>query len=34
MLEAAFERHVAEIEALHSAIELMPLGDLRADSPC
>jgi AcrR family transcriptional regulator len=31
VLEAAFERHVAEIEALHSAIELMPLGDLRAE---
>ncbi len=31
MLEAAFERHVAEVEALHSAIELMPLGDLRAE---
>ena len=31
VLEAAFERHVAEIEALHSAIEMMPLGDLRAE---
>src|SRR5215210_4424533 len=31
VLEAAFERHVAEIEAIHSAIELMPLGDLRAE---
>jgi AcrR family transcriptional regulator len=31
VLEAAFERHVAELEALHSAIELMPLGDLRAE---
>lgn len=31
VLEAAFERHVAEVEALHSAIELMPLGDLRAE---
>ncbi len=31
LLEAAFERNVAEIEALHSAIELMPLGDLRAE---
>ena len=31
VLEAAFERHVAEIEALHGAIELMPLGDLRAE---
>ena len=34
VLEAAFERHVAEIEALHGAIELMPLGDLRRSSPC
>ena len=31
VLEAAFERHVAEIEALHGAIELMPLGNLRAE---
>ena len=31
VLEAALERHIAEIEALHSAIELMPLGDLRAE---
>jgi AcrR family transcriptional regulator len=31
VLEAAFERHVAEIEALHGAIELMPLGDMRAE---
>jgi len=31
VLEAAFERHVAEIEALHSAIEMMPLGDMRAE---
>ena len=31
VLEAAFERHVQELEALHSAIELMPLGDLRAE---
>lgn len=31
VLEAAFERHIDEIEALHSAIELMPLGDLRAE---
>jgi AcrR family transcriptional regulator len=31
VLEAAFERHVTEIEAIHSAIELMPLGDLRAE---
>jgi AcrR family transcriptional regulator len=31
VLAAAVERHVAELEALHSAIELMPLGDLRAE---
>ena len=31
VMEAAFERHVAELEALHSAIDLMPLGDLRAE---
>jgi AcrR family transcriptional regulator len=31
VLEAAFERHVAELEAVHSAIEMMPLGDLRAE---
>ena len=31
VLEAAFERHVAELEGLHSAIELMPLGDMRAE---
>jgi AcrR family transcriptional regulator len=31
VLEAAFERHLAELEALSSAIELMPLGDLRAE---
>lgn len=31
VLEAAFERHVTEIEAVHSAIEMMPLGDLRAE---
>jgi len=31
VLEAAFERHVAELDSLHSAIELMPLGDLRAE---
>lgn len=31
VLEAAFERHVAELEAIHSAIEMMPLGDLRAE---
>jgi AcrR family transcriptional regulator len=31
VLEAAFERHVAELEAISSAIEMMPLGDLRAE---
>src|SRR5918996_2761503 len=31
VLEAAFERHIAELEAVHSAIEMMPLGDLRAE---
>ena len=31
VLEAAFERSVAELEAISSAIELMPLGDLRAE---
>jgi AcrR family transcriptional regulator len=31
VLEAAFERHVAELEAIGSAIDLMPLGDLRAE---
>ncbi|CAN5465965.1 TetR/AcrR family transcriptional regulator [soil metagenome] len=31
VLEAAFERHVAELEDLHSAIEMMPLGDMRAE---
>ena len=31
VLEAAFERHVRELEAVHSAIEMMPLGDLRAE---
>jgi AcrR family transcriptional regulator len=31
VLEAAFERHVAELDSLHSAIEMMPLGDLRAE---
>ncbi len=31
VLEAAFERHISELEGLHSAIELMPLGDLRAE---
>jgi AcrR family transcriptional regulator len=31
VLEAAFDRHVRDLEAMHSAIELMPLGDLRAE---
>jgi AcrR family transcriptional regulator len=31
VLEAAFERHISELEAISSAIELMPLGDLRAE---
>jgi len=31
VLEAAVEENVRELEALHSAIELMPLGDLRAE---
>jgi AcrR family transcriptional regulator len=31
VLEAAFERHAAELEAISSAIEMMPLGDLRAE---
>ncbi|MGA8217842.1 MAG: TetR/AcrR family transcriptional regulator [Solirubrobacterales bacterium] len=31
VLEAAFERHVAELEAISSIIDLMPLGDLRAE---
>jgi AcrR family transcriptional regulator len=31
LLEAALERHVSELEAVRSAIDLMPLGDLRAD---
>src|SRR5215207_11446739 len=31
VLEAAFERHVAELEPLRSAIAMMPLGDLRAE---
>ena len=31
VLEAAFDRHVQELEAMHSAIEMMPLGDLRAE---
>lgn len=31
VLEASFERHVEELEAMHTAIELMPLGDLQAE---
>jgi AcrR family transcriptional regulator len=31
VLEAAAERHVAEIEAVRSLLELGPLGDLRAE---
>jgi AefR-like transcriptional repressor, C-terminal domain len=31
VLEAAVEEGVEELEAIHSAIELMPLGDLRAE---
>jgi AcrR family transcriptional regulator len=31
VLEAAFERHVAELDSLHSVMEMMPLGDLRAE---
>jgi len=31
VLEAAFDRHVQELEAMHTAIEMMPLGDLRAE---
>ena len=31
VLEAALERHVAENQAILSAMELMPLGDLRAE---
>jgi len=31
VLEAAVEENVRELEAVHSAIELMPLGDLRAE---
>jgi AcrR family transcriptional regulator len=31
VVTAGIERHVAEIEAMHSAMELMPLGDVRAE---
>jgi AcrR family transcriptional regulator len=31
VLEAAIERHINELEGMSSAIELMPLGDLRAE---
>jgi AcrR family transcriptional regulator len=31
VLDAAFERHVRDLEEIHSAIELMPLGDVRAE---
>jgi AcrR family transcriptional regulator len=31
VLQAAIERHVAEIESVRSAMELMPLGDLRSE---
>lgn len=31
VLEAALDRHVSAIEAMHSVIDLMPLGDLRAE---
>lgn len=31
VLEAGIERHVREIEAMRSALDLMPLGDLRAE---
>jgi AcrR family transcriptional regulator len=31
VLEAAFERHVAELDSLRSVMEMMPLGDLRAE---
>jgi AcrR family transcriptional regulator len=31
VLEAGIERHVSEIEAMRSAMDLMPLGDLRAE---
>jgi AcrR family transcriptional regulator len=31
VLQAAIEKHVSEIEAVRSAMELMPLGDLRSE---
>ena len=31
VLEASFERQISELEAMHTAIELMPLGNLRAE---
>src|SRR5215813_2487293 len=31
VLEASFERHISELEAMHNAIELMPLGNLCAE---
>ena len=31
VLEAATERHVREIESVRSSLELLPLGDLRAE---
>jgi AcrR family transcriptional regulator len=31
VLAAGIERHVTEIEAMHSAIDVLPLGDLRAE---
>jgi AcrR family transcriptional regulator len=31
VLEAAIERHVGEIEAMRPALEMLPLGDLRAE---
>ena len=31
VLAAGIERHVTEIEAMHSAMDMLPLGDLRAE---
>jgi AcrR family transcriptional regulator len=31
VLAAGIERHVTEIEAMHTAMDMMPLGDLRAE---
>ena len=31
VVTAGIERHVAEIEAMHSAMDMMPLGDVRAE---